>query len=206
MDKCIICNHFHSNYDGKCFESIKGNCECDAESYRSKDNATPGYSSIVYHTEILEKMKTLEEKIGHILTAIEGTRNMTNWEFIVTCWRYFFGFRLGDYFDQSLFEKIGKDAEPENIRRCRQKICHHELETLRNFQDLLQELKKEKREGRPEYHYLEKQLKQFWINSKYIPNDISLIKKKGIKESAILEWSIQEIEDTYFILPKRSVA
>lgn len=49
--------------------------------------------------------------------------------------------------------------------------------------------------GRPEYWQLTERIKQFWNESKYIPNDFAMLKKKQIKESAIFEYSIQELNE-----------
>lgn len=192
MTKCAqpFCGHYHSDIDGIC---LSNRCSCTPELFIAIDPSNPGYRNFAYHQKILVEMKNLEDKVTHMLTGVEGTRNMTNWEFVITCWRFFFGFHVGDSFSQDLFEKIAKHGEPENIRRCRQKVCHPELETLRIFQEMLKELTKEGRDGSQAYWDLTKQMKIFWMNSKYIPNDIALIKRKGIKESAIFEWSIEEL-------------
>lgn len=207
MVKCISCNHLHSDKDGQCFEALKNNsCSCTPESYFPVDRTSQTYLSFAYHEKILSQMQDIHQKVEWMLTSVSGTRNLNNFDFIVTCWHYFIGFQFGHTWNKEAFEKIQKYAEPESIRRARQKVCHAELEQLRLFQEELKAITKKEGEGSQAYWKLTDKIKEFWKQSKYIPNDIALLKKKQIKESAIFEYSIQEIEDIYFSIQTRSVS
>lgn len=206
MAKCLSCNHPHSEYDGQCFEALKGKCDCKPESYLPDHSSNPKYISEAYRFDVLSKIQDIHQKIEWILTSIPGTRNMNSFEFIVLCWHYFTKFRFGDMWTKEVFEKIQEEAEPETIRRARQKVCHEELEILRKFEEELKAISKKEGEGSQAYWKLTEQIKEFWKNTKYIPNDIKLLRKKKLKESAIFEYSIQEIDDIYFSIEKRSLA
>jgi len=192
MTKCAqpFCSHHHSDIDGICL--TKG-CICSPELFIPVDNGNPGYRNFAYHQKVLSTMHDVHQKVQWMLEAIPGTRNMADWEFIKTCWHYFIGFQFGDQWTQDWFDKIAIECQPETIRRARQKVCHPELETLRIFQEMLKELEKEGRDGSTAYWNLTEQMKKFWTNSKYVPTDWELLKKKQIKESAIFEYSIEEL-------------
>jgi hypothetical protein len=157
------------------------------------DPANPGYINFAYHQKVLATMHDVHQKVQWLLEAVPGTRNMPDWEFETTYWHYAIGFQFGMEWNQTWFDKINKNAQPETIRRTRQKVCHEELQTLRIFQQMLQELEKEGRDGRQEYWKLTEQMKNFWMSAKYVPTDWDLLKKKLIKENAIFQWSIEEL-------------
>jgi hypothetical protein len=192
MAKCAqpFCGHYHSDIDGIC---ISKGCTCTPELFIAVDPKNPGYQNFAYHQKILATMNDVAQKVQWLLEAIPGTRNMPDWEFESTYWHYALGFQFGHTWTREWFERINKDGQPETIRRAKQKVCHAELEILRTFQDLLKELQKESRDGRPEYHKLTEQMKNFWMNSKYVPTDWDLLRKKLIKENAIFQWSIEEL-------------
>lgn len=95
--------------------------------------------------------------------------------------------------DQIWSDKIAKECDPETIRRARQMVCHEELEQLKEFQIELAAMQKANKEHTPQYWNLEDKIKEFWKSAKYIPDDITLLKAKGIKESGIFVWSISEL-------------
>lgn len=206
MSKCLSCNHIHSDYDHECFEAMKQKCSCTPELYISDNKKDPRLMSESYRIKVLSQIQDMHQKIEWILTSIDGTRNMNNFEFIILCWHYLTGFQFGNTWNKETFDKIQECAEPETIRRARQKVCHEELETLRTFEEELKAIAKREGEGSQAYWKLTEQIKEFWKNTKYIPNDISLLKKKKLKESAIFEYSVQEIDDIYFSIKKRSIA
>jgi len=193
LTKCAqpFCGHHHSEFDGKCLTIDY--CECSPELFIPVDPKNPGYRNFAYHQQVLATMHDVHQRVQWLLEAVPGTRNMTDWEFMKTCWHYFVRFDFGDTWTQEVFDKIGKECQPETIRRTRQKVCHPELETLRTFQDLLKELAKEGRDGSSAYWKLTDQMKNFWMTSKYVPTDWELLRKKLIKESAIFEYSIEEL-------------
>lgn len=206
MAKCFRCNHSHSEYDKQCFEAIKSKCDCTPDLYLPKDNSNFEYVNLAYHQKALAQITDIHEKVEWLLEAVPGTRNQNNMEFIYTCWHFFTGFEFGNTWTKEAFEKIQKYAEPENIRRARQKVCHEELETLRMMQKDLRNLEKTEGKDSQAYWSYTERIKEFWKNTKYIPNDIAMLKKKQIKESAIFEYSILEIEDAHFSTEKRIVA
>lgn len=193
--KCAqtFCGHYHSDVDGVCMS--KG-CICSPELLIPVEPNNPTYQNFAYHQKVMAEMSDIAQKVAWAKKAIDGTRNMDDWDFLVTMWKYAANFHPGDPFTPEVHEKIRKlGLIPENIRRASQKVCHEELQTLRMFQDLLRELEKEQRDGRPEYHKLTQQMKDFWMNSKYVPTDWGLLRKKLIKENAIFQWSIEELNN-----------
>jgi len=208
MSKCITCNHIHSDADGQCFEVLKGkSCFCTPESYVPENSRNPTYMNLAYHQKVLSQMKDMAQKVEWMLKAVPETRNMTDMEFLQICWKYMVGFDFGDTWDKEIFERVSKECQPETVRRARQKICHPELEQLRLFQEELKELEKHGRTiGHPDYNSVVDRIKQFWQECKYIPNDLLLLKKKRIKESALFEFSITEIEDIYKIINPKYVS
>lgn len=196
MSKCGRCLHNHSDVDGACIERLRPNgaaCDCTPELFIPFNPKEPGYRNFAYHQSVVQKMSDTEERVRYLIEAVTGARNCTNWEFITLCWHYFIGFTIGMQLDQVWFERIAKECEPETIRRCRQKVCHPELEQLKLFQEELKELEKQNKNHTSEYWQVQDQIKEFWKTAKYIPNDIALLKAKGIKESGIFEWSIEEL-------------
>ena len=144
MGKCLKCNHPHSEYDNQCFEALKGKCSCTPESYISNNSSDPRLMSESYRIQVLSKIQDMHQKIEWILKSIEGARNMNNFEFIALCWHYMIPFQFGEIFSKEVFERIQNDAEPETIRRARQKVCHEELEILRAFEtELIEIIKKD---------------------------------------------------------------
>ena len=208
MTKCITCNHLHSDTDGQCFEVLKGNsCFCTPESYVAEDPSNPTYMNLAFHQKMLGQFTDMAQKVEWMLKAVPETRNMTDIEFLQTCWKYMLGFDFGQVWDKEIFDRISNECQPETIRRTRQKVCHDELEQLRLFQEEMKELEKHgKSLGHKEYNDLTDRIKKFWLECKYIPNDLALLKKKRIKESAIFEFSITEIEDIYKIVNPKYVS
>lgn len=202
MSKCITCGHFHAETDGECFEYLRNrSCTCTPETYIPEDQKNPTFMNLAYHQKVLGQMKDMVQKIEWMLKAVPETRNMTDMEFLQTCWKYMINFDFGQVWDKEIFERISKEAQPETIRRSRQKVCNPELEQLRIFQEEIKELEKQgKSLGHKEYNDVMDRIKKFWQECKYIPNDLLLLKKKRIKESAIFEFSITEIDDIYKII------
>lgn len=190
MTVCLSCNHHHSDYDGIC---LNNTCTCTPELFIPVDPTNKTFISLAYRKKILSNMTDVAQKIEWLLKAEPHTRNMSDWQFIQTCWFYFIGFQFGQIWSMEWYEKIQNECQPETIRRARQKLCHPELEQLRIFQIELKELEKKNLDGTKAYWDLTEKIKVFWQNSKYIPNDIALLKQKKIKESAIFEFSIEEL-------------
>lgn len=190
MTKCISCNHHHFDSDGVCTNKT---CSCTPELFIPVDPSNKTFIGLVYRNQILANLKDISQRIEWLLKAVPETRNMGDWQFIQTCWYYFLGFQFGDTWTMEWYEKINKECQPETIRRARQKICHPELEQLRIFQKRLHELEKLGLDGSTQYWNLTEEIKKFWQTSKYIPNNFDLLRSKRIKESAIFEFSIEEL-------------
>ena len=200
MTLCQSCNHQHSQLDGQCFKALQGQCSCTPQSLIIND------FDYEYRTKTLEHISEIHQKVTWVLEAIPGTRNLNDWEFIKTCWHYFIKFKFGDSWNIDVFKAIEENCQPETIRRARQKVCHLELEQLRIFEQEISNIVSTF--GKQSNIYEEKieQIKEFWKNTKYIPNDLTLLRKKKLKESAIFEYSILEIEDVYHMIPKENIA
>src|SRR5574337_582212 len=192
--KCLqpFCHHYHSSYDGVCMS--KG-CNCSPELYIAEGD--PSFKNFAYHQSILSKMSDLHQKVTWMLESVSGMRNTSDWEFIQACWYYFIGFSYGETWSQEWFKKIEIECPPDTITRIRRKVCHAELEQLRIFNDEVKAMVKRDEEGTKAYWELTEKIKKFWADSKYIPTDINMLKKKQIKESAVFEYSISEIENIY---------
>lgn len=173
--------------------ALKHECTCTPELFIPVDPNSKTFVGLAYRQKILANLTDISQKVEWLLKAVPQTRNMSDWQFIQTCWYYFIGFQFGEIWSMEWYEKIQNECQPETIRRARQKICHPELEILRAFQVQLKELEKKGLDGSPAYWNLTEEIKKFWQNSKYIPNDFELLKSKRIKESAIFEFSIEEL-------------
>lgn len=192
MSNCLRCTHMHSNVDGVCFVNLKTNgrdCDCDSQSYVPENHRPGEFLPEQYHFEVLQKMTDITQRVKYLIEAIEGVRNMTNWQFVVAAWRYFIGFKIGMSLNEYWFDRIRLEADPETLRRTRQKVCEPELEMLREFQERLQNVK----EFSNEYWNITKEIKEFWKNAKYVPDSFDLLRAKRIKQDAIFEYSIMEL-------------
>lgn len=192
MSECLRCKHMHSNVDGVCFENLKTNgrgCICDSQSYVPKEHKSGQFIPEQYHIEVLQKMQDISLKVKYLLESINGSRNLPNWAYILRCWHYFLGFKIGMSLNEYWVERINAEADPETLRRTRQKVCQPELDQLREFQKRLQAV----REHSQEYWNITNELKEFWKNAKYIPDNFELLRAKRIKESAIFEYAIMEL-------------
>lgn len=192
--KCLqpFCRHFHSSYDGVC---LTVGCICTPEMYMPEGD--PAYKNFAYHQKILSGITDIHQRVTWMLESIQGARNTSDWEFIELCWHYFIGFQFGESWSHEWFTKIEKECPPDTITRARRKVCHNELEQLRMFNEDLKDMVKRGEDGSTRYWNLTEVIKKFWAESKYIPTDIMMLKKKQIKESAIFEYSISEIENIY---------
>ena len=194
MSLCQRCTHAHSQVDGACIVALKTegrDCICDKQSYVPTDPKKGHSIPDFYHFKILKEFQEVTQRVNYTITAIEGARDLPDWEFILLCWRYWLQFNVGDYFSEETTSKIKKEAQPETIRRTRQKICQPELDRLREFQEILTHTKP----FSDDYWKITEEIKEFWKNSKYIPRDLEFLRAKGIKESAIFEYSIMELND-----------
>ena len=194
MTLCARCGHQHWNSDGNCTVNDKTNgrdCLCDKDTLIPKDTKKGDFLPESYYFETLSTFKTYEERVKNTILVFQdrNVRDLPDWEFIALCWHYWINFKIGDVFTHAIKARIKKEAQPETIRRTRQRLVHPELETLKLFQEQLNNT----REFSPTYWELTEQIKQFWIKSQFIPRDIEFLKAKGIKQSAIFEWSITEL-------------
>ncbi len=150
--------------------------------YKTIVEQTPT-ESLVYHREVMFRMKQSGQRIEYLHLTKPKTRNYDDWDFLNFYWEYLLGFTRGMEYTDFWKNQIRKFALPETIRRARQLVCEPELKIIRGF---LKQIETVQRHS-PEYFLIKNEIQKFLKTTKYIPTDVDLIKKKLEKQSAIFE-------------------
>ncbi len=150
--------------------------------YKTIVEETPT-ESLVYHREVMFRMKKTRDRIVYLLTTKSQSRNYDDWGFLNFYWKYFLGFTKGMEYTDFWYNQIKKFALPETVRRSHQEVCEDELKLLREMLKLLKGVEYHS----AEYFNLQHQIKEHLKTTKLIPTDLNLIKKKLEKQSAIFE-------------------
>ena len=187
--KCDRCGHFHVGDPCVC---TLINCDCpplDAAKYKPQVKT-------VYHQQVLAGLKEMDEKIEYMLKEVPGFRNTDDWAFITNYWHYNLGFCTGMMFTGEVYARIRTEANPESIRRCRQKVCQNELAPLLDLQAMLKDLKltsqKTGQDCRLEIMQVQKRMHEHIAECELIPTDAKLLANKGIKMEAFTEYALTQ--------------
>ena len=182
--KCHRCGHFHTG--DPCVCTL---ISCDCPPLNASDYKPPVKS--VYHQQVLAGLKDMDQKIEYMLREIPGLRNTDDWAFITSYWHYHLGFCTGMMFTGEVFARIRMEANPESLRRCRQKVCHDELAPLLDMQAILKDLKmtaeKTGQDCRAEIAQIQRRMHEHIAECELIPTDTGLLENKGIKMEAFKE-------------------
>jgi len=119
MTKCNNCTHYHASTEP--FVCTLLNCSCDENSFEPYIEK----KSFQYYTSVIESFESVHEKIKYLLTEIPEFRNYTNKDFVFAFWHYNNNFCPGMKLEIPIYTEL---ADPETIRRCKQKVVEENPE------------------------------------------------------------------------------
>lgn len=155
--------------------------------YQEIKDDTPT-ESIIYHREVMLKMKKHKDRIIYLLETKPKTRNYDDWEFLQFYWLYLLGFTKGMEWTKFWDDQIRKFAMPDTISRAKRMICEIELIELKEMLKPLAGVE----EGTPDWWMGQHKIAEFLKLTTYIPTNLDLIKAKLEKQSAIFELVVME--------------
>ncbi len=145
---------------------------------------------IVYHREVMLRMKKTSGRILYLLETKPKCRNYDDWDFLNFYWEYLLGLTSGMEWTDFWKIQIKKFALPETVRRSHQMVCEPELKVVKA---LLQELHERKvAKGSPEFFRYRYNIDKYLKGTTYLPTDYELLKAKLEKQAAIFETVIME--------------
>ena len=145
---------------------------------------------IVYHREVMLRMKKTSGRILYLLETKPKCRNYDDWDFLNFYWEYLLGFTKGMEWTDFWKTQIKKFALPETVRRSHQMVCEPELKVVKAMLEDMKERKVVK--NSPDFFVYQYNIVKFLKTTKYLPTDYELVKSKLEKQAAIFESVIME--------------
>ena len=181
--KCKTCNHQHASKEPHVCTLL--HCTCDESTFEPLEIDSDSAENFLYYQRTVQKLNDMEERIRYMLEHIPGMRNTDDWQFENQYWHYYLNFCTGKPYTTEIYNAIHKEAQPDMITRMRRKICQPDHQAIVILQDEIKD--NELTPNHPRYHTIKYEINKIIKESIYLPTDPDLLKKKGIKQDAIIE-------------------
>lgn len=193
---CYSCEHNHAGEGIPVCKEIQ--CPCPPDGFQPDKKIVEKEKALEkkddqYYMELLARYHTIEQKVEQLILQVPGVKNKNEWHFWFSFLHYNKIFYIGDIFGVQMFHNIEKLKVTEhNINRIRRKICHEELQTVKDMDKEMRDIQTtcdNNKQALPmRFYSLQQQKKEFIANSIYMPNDLTVLRTRGIKEEVIKEY------------------